>query len=448
MNSIDRFLAALCWQNLVLIALSLVLLCFLLVTMSAGMVLLQISIMLIFAHAFGRLARRFGQPAVLGEILAGITLGPTIVGLLAPEEQTWLFPIASPTSQALHIVSYLGLIAFVFTAGLEVDIASIKRRSKSTILTSIMGIVLPFTFGFGIVVLWPEFWSFPSGDQMTFALFMGTALSISALPVIVRILLDLGLLNREIGTVIMAAATIDDMAGWTLFAFVASRFNSGIDLWPNLGLTAGLFALTAYVLYNKMRKGILARGIELISIMMLAISAASEILGLHAVFGAFLAGIVLSLKRESGEQILKKIYPLVMGIFAPIYFVSVGLKTNFAASFDLSITALILMLACAGKIIGASLGSWAGRMPIRDSLAVGLGLNARGAMEIVLATAALEYGLIDQRIFVALVVMALATTMITGFGLPRLMETRPVSRTAWKPLPLHELKDSYNYFES
>lgn len=444
----DRVLAALSWQNIVLIAAGLALLRLAFPGMSPGLILLQVSIMLAFARALGWLARHLGQPAVLGEILGGIILGPTVFGMVAPKEQLWLFPTADPSSQALHVIAYLGIIAFVFVAGLEVDIASIERRSKGTILTSIMGIILPFALGFGIVVLCPGLWNFPSGDLMTFALFMGTALSISALPVIARILLDLGLLNRELGTVIMAAATIDDMVGWSLFAFVLNRFDSGFGLAPNLGLTVGLFSLTVYVLYNKIRKSRLPKRIELIVIAMLAISVVSEFLGMHAIFGAFLAGIVLSLKRESGELILKKVYPLVIGVFAPIYFVSVGLKANFALSLDLPITVLILTLACTGKILGASLGSLASEMSLRDSLTVGLGLNARGAMEIVLATSALEYGLINEQIFVALVIMALATTLMTSLTLPKLMETGPISPRAWEPLPLHELKDSYNYFES
>ena len=137
-----------------------------------------------------------------------------------------------------------------------------------------------------------------------------------------------------------------------------------------------------------------------------------------------------------------------MTILAPIYFVSIGLKTNFAANFDLTIVLLVFFVACVGKIMGAGLGAIAGGMAQRKALTVGFGLNARGAMEIVLATVALDYGLIEGHIFVALVIMALATTMISGLALSWLMKTRPLSRKAWVPIPLHELKDSYNYHEN
>lgn len=137
-----------------------------------------------------------------------------------------------------------------------------------------------------------------------------------------------------------------------------------------------------------------------------------------------------------------------MTVLAPIYFVSIGLKTDFIANFDLTIVLLVFSVACIGKILGAGLGAMMGGMTDRKAMAVGFGLNARGAMEIVLATAALDYGLIDGHIFVALVIMALATTMISGLALPWLMKTRPVSRKAWEPLPLHEQTGSYNYLES
>jgi Kef-type K+ transport system membrane component KefB len=181
---------------------------------------------------------------------------------------------------------------------------------------------------------------------------------------------------------------------------------------------------------------------------MLAASIAAEFLGAHGIVGAFLAGVILSLRQSQRDLILKKTYLPVMTILAPIYFVSIGLKTNFAANFDLAIVLLVFSVACIGKIIGASLGAVIGGMAERKALAVGFGLNARGAMEIVLATAALDYGLIEGRIFVALVIMALATTMISGLALPWLMKTRPLSPRAWEPIPLHEQIGSYNYCDN
>jgi Kef-type K+ transport system membrane component KefB len=393
--------------------------------------LLQIVVLLAFAVIFGRAAQRLHQPSVLGEILGGIILGPTILGTVAPSMQFWLFPVSGESAQILRAVAYLGLIAFVFTAGLEVNLACARRRIRTTLLTSSFGILLPFALGFSVVVLLPELWGIPSGDLRIFALFMGTALSISALPVIARILMDLDLLNKEIGTMILSAATIDDMIGWSLFALILSSLNKGISLELNMCLTLVPFVLTFYLLYieGKNETGYLSSYldglVDLIAVAMLAASVISEVLGAHAIYGAFLAGVILSQKRKRRDFILKKTYPLVIGILAPVYFTSIGLKANFATNFDLSIVLLVFIVACAGKIIGAGLGAKLSGLPGKKALAIGFGMNARGAMEIVLASAALDYGLIGPRIFVALVVMAFVTTMIGGSMIQKLMITKP-----------------------
>lgn len=410
--------------------------------------------MLVFARIFGGLVKRLHQPPVLGEILGGIILGPTLLGAAAPAMQSGLFPAFGDSSRILSLIAYLGLAAFVFIAGLEVDLTCIRRQGKSTLVTSISGVILPFALGFGMVMLAPRLWVVPLQDLGIFALFMGTALSISALPVIARILMDLDLLKTELGGVIMGAATIDDIIGWSIFALILSSLKTNISLALNLGFTVGVLVVTAGILYltEKNRawlKSPLGSGImDLTALAMLAAAIASEFVGVHGIFAAFLAGVILSQRSARRDLILKKTYLPVMTILAPIYFVSIGLKTNFAANFDLAIVLLIFSVACIGKITGASLGAMSGGITKRRALAVGFGLNARGAMEIVLASAALDYGLIEGRIFVALVVMALATTVISGLALPWLMKTRLLSQRAWEPIPLHELKGSYNYHES
>jgi Kef-type K+ transport system membrane component KefB len=407
--------------------------------------LLQIALLLTFAAMLGGLAKKLHQPAVLGEILGGIILGPTVFGTLAPGTHSGLFPAAGESAEMLHVVAYLGLIAFVFIAGLEVDQRSMKLQKKSTLMTSIFGILLPFSFGFGMVMLLPAFWGTASGDIRIFALFMGTALSISALPVIARILMDLDLMKEKLGMIIIGAATCDDMVGWSLFALILSSLDTGIGLAINLGMTVGLFGITAFIIYlttnsDKSRQLPLFRGwiVDLIAVSMLVASVASEFMGAHGIFGAFLAGVILSQRLARRDLILKKAYVPVMTILAPVYFASIGLKADFAGDFVLSIVLLVFLAACAGKIIGASLGAWLGGIGGRDALAVGFGLNARGAMEIVLASAALDYGLINRQIFVALVIMALATTMISGTMIRRLITKKSAKRAegiCWQASP-------------
>lgn len=392
--------------------------------------LLQIALLLAFAATLGGQAKKLHQPAVLGEILGGIILGPTVFGALAPGAHSELFPAAGEPAEMLHAITYLGLIAFVFIAGLQVDLRSLGRQKKSTLLTSILGILLPFSFGFGMVMLLPAFWGTAQGDLRVFALFMGTALSISALPVIARILMDLDLMNEELGMIIVGAATCDDVVGWSLFALILSSLDTGISLSINLGLTLGVFGLTAGVIYlansDRSRQMPFIWGwiVDIIAVSMLVASIASEFMGAHGIFGAFLAGVILSQRPARRDFILKAAYGPVMTILAPIYFASIGLKANFAGDFVLAIALLVFLAACAGKIIGASLGAWLGGIGGRGALTIGFGLNARGAMEIVLASAALDYSLIDKRIFVALVIMALATTIISGAMIQRLMHGR------------------------
>ncbi|MDD2755138.1 MAG: cation:proton antiporter [Methanothrix sp.] len=418
------------------------------------LILLQIAVMLAFAFVFGGLAKRLHQPTVLGEIFGGIILGPTILGAVAPAVQSQLFPAFGEPSRILHAVAYLGLIAFVFIAGLETDLTFVRQQGRSTLITSISGVILPFAFGFGMVVLMPQLWGIPFEGFWIFALFMGTALSISALPVIARILMDLDLLKTELGGMIMGAATIDDIVGWSIFALILGSLKTNVSLGLNLGLALGFLVVTACILYltdkNRTRlKSPLGSGImDLIALAMLAASIAAEFLGAHGIVGAFLAGVILSLRHSRRDLILKKTYLPIMTILAPIYFVSIGLKANFVTNFDLTVVLLVFFVACVGKIMGAGLGAIAGGMAQRKALAVGFGLNARGAMEIVLATAALDYGLIEGHIFVALVIMALATTMISGLTLPWLMKTRPLSRKAWEPIPLHEQIGYYNYCDN
>jgi Kef-type K+ transport system membrane component KefB len=260
---------------------------------------------------------------------------------------------------------------------------------------------------------------------------MGTALSISALPVIARILIDLDLMSSELGGIIMVSATINDIFGWSVFALILTSLNANIRPSLDLILTVGMLAMAFGVLYLIKRKGanpvepLWGSIIDLIALVMLTASLASQFMGGHGIVAAFLAGLIISERRCRKESIPNRIYLPVMTILVPVYFVSLGLRTDFAAEFDATIVLLIFAVACAGKIIGAGLGAIAAGIENRKALAVGFGLNARGAMEI-----------------------ALATTVICSIGLPQLMKTRPISAKTWEPLPLHEQAGSYNYLES
>ncbi len=397
---------------------------------------LQFGVMLLTAIIFGQIMRRLNQPAVLGELLGGILLGPTIFGAIAPAGFGWLFPVDAALSLARESVISVGMLFFLFVAGLEVKLAHLNRNKRQVILTSLTGCLIPMGLGILSVRLFPGVWG-PEAARAGwfFPLFVGMALSISALPVIARILMDLKLMDSRLGAVIMTAATIDDVIGWTMFAAILSvsmASGEGQNLWLNLGLLVGM-AVTIIGLGRWLGRPALhwikahlswpSSFISLTTVLVLAAAAMTEALGIHAVFGAYLVGIALgqSLEPEEESEAHEVIYHFALSFFAPLYFVSIGLRANFAANFDWPLVLLVLLVASLGKIGGASLGAWWGGMPRREALAVGFGMNARGAMEIILATVALESGLIDQRIYVALVVMALVTSMIGGPAMQRLM---------------------------
>ncbi len=418
------------------------------------LILLQITLMLFFASILGGVARGLHQSPVLGEILGGIILGPTIMGTMFPEIQIQIFPCYGESYQILYSVASLGLIAFIFTAGLEIDLTHIRRQSRSTLIIGIFGIIFPFLLGLGMVALTPGLWKIPSESFWAFGLFMGTALSISALPIIARVLIDLDLLKRQLGRIILGAATINDIIGWSIFALILSGLNTNINLGLNLVLTIGVLIVTICLLNFASKNKpspeypIFGAVIDLTAVIILAVAVASELIGAHGIIAGFLAGVILSEHVALRDLILRKTYLPVMIVLAPIYFTSIGLKTNFATNFDLIMIVLVFAVACVGKVLGSGLAAMAAGIPRRTAMAIGSGLNARGAMEIVLASTALDYGLIEGRVFVALVAMALATTVITGLTLPWLMKTRPISSRVWGPLPLHEQIGSYNYLDS
>lgn len=402
---------------------------------------LSLALMLVAALIFGRLSRRIGQPAVLGELIGGILIGPTLLGAFFPGFQTWLFPPAGPASAARDAVVKLGLIFFLFVAGFEMDIRHLEKKGGTVALVSFLGILIPFGLGYGATMFLPRFFpGNPITGNVCTPLFMGTALSISALPVISRTLMDMGLFKTEWGSVVVAAATLDDLIGWFLFAIILSAYMPAAhEVSP--GKMAGLvlaffiFCLTVgrrlgprFLAWLKTSLPWPSGFIGISAILVLLAAAFAEYIGIHAVFGAFLVGLSLAPSRDSDgdHEMHETVYSFVTSFFgAPVYFVSIGLKADFAANFDLWLVLFVLLIACAGKIMGAGLGARLGGMSFKKSMATGFAMNSRGAMEMILASLALEAGLIDKKMFVALVVMALVTSVLSGPMIRKFLDEAP-----------------------
>jgi Kef-type K+ transport system membrane component KefB len=382
--------------------------------------------MLLMGRIFAEIARRLKQPAVVGEIIAGIILGPTVLGMVQPELFEFFFPQGNLSGVVLAGLVQVAVVMLLFVAGLEVDLHIVWQQGRQSIITSLFGLVIPFMFGFTFPYLFPDFFGIVEGQgHLIFALFMGTAMAISALPVIARILMDLNLFKSRMGLLVVASAMIDDVIGWLFFSVILSMIGTEGKM-PFINTL--LYTLGFVVIMLTLGRGLLNRvlpwvnrklawpgGILSLSLSICFMGAAfTEYIGIHAIFGAFIIGVSLGDSEHFSERAKEIVHQFINNIFAPLFFVSIGLRVNFANNFDFWLTAAIILIAFAGKIIGSGWGTRLGGFTWRESLAAAFGMNARGAMEIILGLVALENGLINEKVFVSLVIMALVTSMSSG----------------------------------
>lgn len=396
--------------------------------------LFGLGVLLAVARVLGELASRLGQPAVVGELLAGILLGPTLLGAISPELHASVFPHTGPAALGFEAITKIGLVLFLFVAGMEVDLSTVFRQGRSAAFVSAGGMVVPFALGLGAGIGAPHVFGWEGhGEPLVFAMFLGTALSISALPVIAKTLMDLNLFRSDLGMLVIASAVVDDLTGWIAFALLLAAIGA-VDTalspvetvlatiaFAAVMLTAGRALLhrmlPAIQRFFAGAGGILAFGVALAFLG----AAFTEWIGVHAIFGSFLVGVALGDSSHLREHTRATIHGFVSAIFAPLFFASVGLRIDFVQHFDPALVVAILLIACAGKLVGCGLAARASGMAWRESLAIGFGMNSRGAMEIVLGLLALRYGLIGERMFVALVVMALVTSMGSGPIMERIL---------------------------
>ncbi len=388
---------------------------------------LALAVLLAVARLLGEIATKYRQPAVLGEILAGILLGPTVLGRIAPDASAWLFPATGGFPAAFEAFTTVAIVLFLLTAGFEVDLSTVWRQGRSALKVGLTGMVIPFVIGFTLARAVPRFVGAEGGsDPLVFALFFGTALSITALPIVIKILIDLNIFRSDVGMIIVSSAILLDLVGWNLFAVVLSLSGAAgaeMSIGTTIGLTiafAGLMLTFGRAALHRVLPWLQAHasypggvlGFALVGA--LACAAFTEWIGIHAIFGAFIFGIALGDSVHLRAQTRAMLENFVGFIFAPIFFASIGLKVDFLSNFDPVLTLVILAVGTIGMVAGGTLGArWSGLAP-RESLAVGVAMNARGAMEIILGLLALRHGIIGEHLFVALVVIALVTSMTSG----------------------------------
>lgn len=399
---------------------------------------LSLGILLFTAKLFGEIAKKYGQPSVLGEILAGIILGPTVLGFFAPSVTDFLFPAEGLRKVVMDSIATISIVLFLLVAGMEADIGTIRKQGKQVFSIGISGIVVPFAMGFAVTYFFPGLFGMEAGSEaLFFALFIATALAISALPVIAKTLMDLNYYKSELGMLIVASAIFNDIVGWMMFAAVLSLAGKGDVNHMPIYVTITLTLLFTFFMITIMRRlihkilpwvqahfswpeGILAFSLALTMIG----AAATEMIGIHAIFGAFLVGLALGDTHHFREKTRTIIEQFVSAFFAPLFFASIGLNVNFVANFDFTITAVFLVIGTIGKVVGCSAAARFSGEGKRESLAIGFAMNARGAMEIILGLVALNFGLINEKVFVALVILAISTSMLSGPAMKKLLKLK------------------------
>ncbi|WP_447980604.1 cation:proton antiporter [Candidatus Nitrospira bockiana] len=381
------------------------------------------------ARLLGELALKLNQPAILGEIFGGILLGPAVLGYLSPEFSEWLLP-ENGAWTVLEGFNVLSASLLLFVAGLEIELSHVRHQVRGSLWVSVLGFLIPFISGAAAGwFLPPQLFGF-EGDSYhltLFALFFGTAFTICGLPVVARTLMDLNLLKNKIGTTIMTSAMLLDLSGWVVFSVLlglagATTFSAGSAVrivvqtvcFTVLVLTIGRWLIDRVL--NSVRKHLTWPGGVLGLVLMLSLvsAAATEAIGIHSIFGAFLAGIAIGDSKFMDGQARDIIRQFVLNFFAPIYFASIGLRVNFAAHFDLQLIALVVVLCSVSRIFATTLGAHLGGMPQREAWAVGFGMNAGGVMQIIFGTLAFQHGFIGENLLVAFIVLALVTSALSG----------------------------------
>jgi Kef-type K+ transport system membrane component KefB len=400
--------------------------------------LLGMGTLLAFARVLGEAARRLNQPSVIGEILAGVILGPTVLGALAPKWTGFLFPPSSPNALVLNGLTTLAISLFLLVAGMEVDLSTVWRQGKAAFMVGAAGVVFPFSLGFSVAWLAPQSLLGSQGsDPLIFALFIAVALSITALPVIVRILMDLNLYRSEIGMIIVAAAVFDDIAGWIVFATILGMMGAssgtGFGIVPTILMTLGFTAVMltgGRWLIHRILGRLFARtpssgGMLAFSLSLGLFGAAfTEWIGIHAIFGSFLIGVAVGDSPHLKEQTRSTMSQFIAFLFAPLFFASIGLRVNFTSHFNWLLVLIMLAVTIIGKIPGCAFGARLSGLPWRESWAIGSGMMAKGTMGVILGLLALQRGVISETLFVAIVVTSLVTSMMSGPLMQRILKRK------------------------
>ena len=388
---------------------------------------LQLFVVITVSYLIAWIFTHFGQPAVVGEMMAGVLLGPSVFGFLAPGAFQFVF--ATSSFGALRLFSQIGVCLFMFTVGMEMDVAELRRKAHTAIVVSHASIIAPYFLGVLLALFLYSHLAQPGASFTGFALFMGISMSVTAFPVLIRILQDRAILRTSLGRTAAACAAVGDVTAWGVLAFVVAiaRATSVGAVTLSLGLVLVFVALMLLVIKPNLPSWIAQPALErpnpskavlaVVFGIVLAAALNAQLIGSRALFGAFLAGIVMPTAGGFRDKLVVRVENLSSVLLLPVFFAFTGLRTQIGllnGAQDWLICLLIIAVATAGKLGGSALAARLTGMEWRQSLQLGALMNTRGLMELIALNIGYDMGILSQRIFTMLVIMALVTTVMTG----------------------------------
>jgi Kef-type K+ transport system membrane component KefB len=391
-----------------------------------ALLLAQIVTIIVVARFFGYIFKSIGQPTVIGEIIAGIVLGPTVVGYYFPGFSENLFPQNSLGN--LQLLSQFGLILFMFIVGMELDLKILKNKADDAVVISGTSIIIPFTLGIGLAYFIYESFA-PIGIQFSsFSLFIGIAMSITAFPVLARIVQERGIHRTRLGAIVITCAAVDDISAWFLLAIVIAIVKAG-------SFVSALYIIALALIYvvimikvvrpflhrigelHASRENLTKPIVAIFFLVLMLSSYATEIIGIHALFGAFVAGVIMPDNVKFRSIFIEKVEDVSLVLLLPLFFVYTGLRTEIGLLNEWylwKITGLIVLVAIVGKFLGSALAARFVGQNWKDSLTIGALMNTRGLMELVVLNIGFDLGVLTPEVFAMMVIMALFTTFMTG----------------------------------
>jgi Kef-type K+ transport system membrane component KefB/nucleotide-binding universal stress UspA family protein len=388
--------------------------------------LIQLTLLFVIARALADVMKRLGQATVIGELLAGIVLGPTVLGHFAPGLHAMIFPPDVLADHLLEAVAWIGVIMLLLYTGLETDLGILRGVGKAAFSVSAFGVMVPAATGLALGWKLPAEYLASPNSRLIFSLFMAVAMSISAVPVIAKILIDLDLMRRDLGLLILGAGILDDTVGWLMLSIIAGLAAHGVlDLraFASIVVAVVLFVGFCYFVGASLVVRIMRwvddralaehAGVSTMVGIAMVCAIITQAIGIHAVFGAFIAGVMLGRSARLRRSDRNELQALTIGVFAPVFFAYSGLKVDLFAMHGVGLLGLVLAIAIAGKLIGCTTGGILFGLKPREALAVAVGMNARGGMEIIVALIGLNLGVLTQEMYAIIVMVAIVTSLMT-----------------------------------